>query len=293
MKMALNCLKCNIDQLIKVVELLNVEEHVATKTSKELLEYLSRADFNKCNPEIMEGSWKIITRGIGIKDPYMAIKKYYNSILMEKFDDICTYVENSEDYFKTSMNIAVIGNIIDFGPNHMFSIESIMAEIEEESQKEILKINHGDSLLSKLKVKKSLLYIGDNCGEIVMDKVFIKYIQLLNPDLVINYAVRGQVILNDITLEDARMVALDQDVTVISNGSGAPGTVLGSVSDAFKEAFNGADIVIAKGQGNYESLSESNKENMFFLLRAKCHLIANRIGVPHLSCVCIENIFQI
>jgi len=120
---------------------------------------------------------------------------------------------------------------------------------------------------------QKILYITDNAGEIVFDKLLIEQLPLEK----VTVAVRGKPIINDATIEDAKFVGLTEMVEVIDNGSDAPGTILKTCSENFKEQFNSADLIIAKGQGNYETLSESDK-NIFFILKVKCPVIARNIG---------------
>jgi len=152
-----------------------------------------------------------------------------------------------------------------------------------------LVVDHSESLYQRLKTARSLMYLGDNCGEICLDKLFIKYIKKEFPNIKIYFGVRGQAIVNDVTLEDAQMVAMEEVAEVIENGDSSLGTVIERVSDEFREKFYNADVVIAKGQGNYESLSEIDRNNVFHLFMAKCNPVSNSLGVKTLSIVCVEN----
>jgi hypothetical protein len=130
------------------------------------------------------------------------------------------------------------------------------------------------------------LYLGDNCGEIVFDKLFIETMDHPN----VTFAVRGNPVINDATLEDAAQVGLDNVCRVISNGFDAPSTLLEFCSDEFAEAYNNADLVISKGQGNFEGLMESRHPNEFFLLIAKCWPIANLLGVGKNDMVVLKSV---
>lgn len=140
-----------------------------------------------------------------------------------------------------------------------------------------------------MKSAKSILYLGDNCGEIVLDKIFIELLSKEYPTCKVYYGVRGKPIVNDVTIEDALEVKMNEVATVISNGDGALGTVLKNTSTQFKQVFQQVDIVICKGQGNYEGLLGINKENVFFLFMAKCELVAKPVGVKTMSIVCMKN----
>ncbi|WP_315067496.1 ARMT1-like domain-containing protein [uncultured Clostridium sp.] len=138
------------------------------------------------------------------------------------------------------------------------------------------KVLIGDILNSKI-----LLYLGDNCGEICMDKILLKKIKELNLDVKILFGVRGKPVVNDSIAEDAY-------AEVIDNGDGSLGTVLNRTSCEFKEIYKKADVIIAKGQANYECLSEE-KKNIYFLLLTKCDVIANDIGVEEKKMICRKN----
>jgi len=132
----------------------------------------------------------------------------------------------------------------------------------------------GEHLKSEIEKAKSILYLGDNAGEIVFDMLFIEQL----PEEKICFVVRGKPVLNDVILQDALQVGLDKYVEVIDNGSGIPGTILEDCSDTFRKRFESADLVIAKGQGNFETLSQIDK-NIFFLLKIKCPVIADLTGM--------------
>jgi len=132
---------------------------------------------------------------------------------------------------------------------------------------------NSQKLKEDLKSAKSLLYIGDNCGEIVLDKLFIKHIEVAN----IYFAVRSSPVINDITIDDALMVGMDKIAKIITTGDNAPGAVWESTSNEFKQVFNKADVIISKGQGNLEGLIDV-PGNIYFLFVSKCDLIARRVG---------------
>jgi hypothetical protein len=134
-------------------------------------------------------------------------------------------------------------------------------------------ICHLDSFVSTLSSAKSILYLGDNAGESVFDKILIEAMQ--KP---VTYVVREHPVINDVTMEDALASGIQEVASIISSGSDAPGILLNDCSDEFRHAFENADMIISKGQGNYETLSETTRP-VFFLLKAKCHVIAHHLGV--------------
>lgn len=148
-------------------------------------------------------------------------------------------------------------------------------------------INHIEDLKADIKTSSSLLYLGDNCGEICLDKLLLKRIKDINPDITLYFATRGAAVVNDSILEDAYQVGIDEYATIISNGDSSLGTVLSRVSEEFLEIYHKVDIVIAKGQANFESLSEE-KKNIYFLLMVKCGVISQYIGALEKSLVCLS-----
>jgi uncharacterized protein with ATP-grasp and redox domains len=291
MKLDLNCITCNINQAIKVIELFELDRNKKEEMMKEVLRYLSEADYSKCNPEVIGGTWEIILKYIESDNPYEDIKKYYNMEVLKIVEIIEVLIENSDDKFNTALKVAITGNLIDFAAKHEFDLEMLKKKIMNINEIN-LAIDDSKSLYNSLKTAKSLMYLGDNCGEICLDKLFIKYIKKEFPDIKVYFAVRGKTIVNDVTLDDAQMVGMQEVADIIENGDGSLGTVIGRASDEFKERFFSSDVVIAKGQGNYESLSEVDKNNIFHLFMAKCEPVSNYLGVKNMSIVCVENKYE-
>jgi hypothetical protein len=177
-------------------------------------------------------------------------------------------ISNSRDPFETSLRIALAGNIIDFGPGAELSEEVIRGALKQALTQK-LSADEVRALQDTIGKVKRILYVGDNAGEIVFDKLFIEQL----PTQKITYVVRGAPTLNDSTMEDARMVGMDTVVRVITTGVDMPGAALPFCSEEFLDAYENADLVIAKGQGNYEALSDEIKP-IFFLLKIKCPIIA-------------------
>lgn len=193
-------------------------------------------------------------------------------ILLKNYSFWKKFIDQSSNPFYTAAKLTVIGNIIDYGAHTVSG--NISDQIDALLQQD-LKVDMTRELKSEIKKAGSVLYLGDNGGEIVFDKLFIEHIN--HPNL--TYVVRGQAVINDVTLDDARQVEMSKVCRVISNGFDAPSTLIDYCSGEFKEAFENADLVISKGQGNFEGLLESIHPNIFFLLIAKCNPIAELLGV--------------
>lgn len=205
-------------------------------------------------------------------DPYKTIKTYSNDIALEHYQMFKTKIKESRSPLQTALKIAAAGNIIDFGAkNHVdLDIEKELGSIDQRG----FGIYHYDEFYKRLSSASVLLYICDNSGEIVLDKIFIEEIKKAFPSLDITCAMRERPIINDAVLNDALYVGLDRVATVISSGSIYPGTILDETSYEFRKLFDKSDLIISKGQGNFETLLDTATEKIFFILRIKCEMIA-------------------
>ncbi len=206
-----------------------------------------------------------------VSDPYSDEKSVSNKQALSLYKRWRMKVIESEDHFDTALRLSIAGNIMDYGPGNNFDVEQTIEQVMK------AKFAIDDSVLLKQRIKeaKSILYLGDNAGEIVFDKLFIE--MLMHPHL--TYVVRGAAILNDVTLSDAKEVGMDMVADVITNGYDTSSTILYKCSDEFMEAYNNADLIIAKGQGNLEGLINENDPRIFFLLMVKCDVMAENLKV--------------
>jgi len=290
MKTSLMCMECNVSQVIKVSKLLNVSKEKQETAVKRIFKELSKVSYDKSNPEIMgEVTWKVMSEVFGNDNPYKEVKEIYNTLLMRMYSDLEQLINGSENKLDLALKMAVIGNVIDFAARHKFSKVELLDRIKKVNEIDFA-IDYRESLWKKLNTCKQLLYIGDNCGEIVLDKLFIQTIKEFYPNIKVYFGVRGKPIINDVTFEDAEQVKMSEVATVISSGVAYPGTVLSKSSKEFNNIFNESEVVIAKGQGNYESLSDDKRKGLFLVLLAKCSYIANSIGVHKMDYIIKENL---
>lgn len=280
------CLPCLVNQVIKVADITKAKNR--EQILHEVFAYLSKVDFNKTNPEISGETFRILKKHLKNEDPYLEVRNYYNDLLMKLSKTYEEKIIASEDSFYQAMKYAVIGNIIDFNPIHNSTMEEIMDFINQADGLGF-QINDMNQLKQEIKNAQSILYLGDNCGEICFDKVFIKEIKKYNPDVNVYFGVRGEPVINDSIETDAYAVGMDEYASIVSNGDGSLGTVLERTSEAFQSIFEQADVIIAKGQANYECLSECEKVGIYFLLMTKCEVIADDVGVPVKSLICMKN----
>ncbi|MBO5354165.1 MAG: DUF89 family protein [Lachnospiraceae bacterium] len=280
MKINEQCLSCLVNQAVKTANLVQAENK--EELYKKIFASMSTMDFSKTNPEIVGENYRLIKQHTGCEDPYKETKRYYNQFFLEHMGEYEKKIQSIEEAVK----YAIVANIIDFNPVHSnveADIEHYFSSIDELE----LTINDVDSMINDIHQAKNMLYLGDNCGEICFDKLLIKQIKLLNPRCTIYFGVRGEAVVNDNTEEDAYLVGMDEVATIISNGDFSLGTILPRTSPEFQRIYQKADVVIAKGQANYESLSEE-KKNIYFLLMTKCKVIAEDIGVQEKALVCLR-----
>lgn len=279
------CFACDIKQINKISQILSLDKELEELLLEKINNYLRTCDMSKTNPEIMKDIWQIISSIINNDNPYNKIKKYYNKFLLSLLSEIEQYIG---DDLNRALKVTIAANLIDFSAKDNVNDEEIKNQLLKANDM-ILARDDSTELFTILEKSSQLLYIGDNCGEIVLDKLFITILKHHYPQLNVYYGVRGKPIVNDVTIDDAMEIKMDEVAQVISNGDGSLGTVLTNVSQEFKEIYESVDVVICKGQGNYEGLVESNRDNLYFLFMVKCQLVAN-MSKTHLSdIVCMKN----
>ena len=291
MKINYQCLPCLVNQVVKVSMMIGVEDK--EKLYNKVFKYLSSLDFKQTNPEIIGEVFKLIKEQTNNEDPYYNIRKYFNIMFLNQEIEFEKSINESKDEFVSAIKYAVIANIIDFSPIKNKRPENIFQHFNE-LKHQPLTIDHHLQLLKDINKSKKLLYLGDNCGEICLDKILIKKIKKINPELNIYFATRGAPVVNDSIEEDAYLVGINKYATIINNGDYSLGTVLNKTSLEFNQIYQQADIIISKGQANFESLNEENK-NIYFLLITKCDVIANYLNtdINKLICMKINSLQQI
>ncbi len=277
MRIFLDCIPCHIRSAINSAIRLTEDDNVVNKTLSEVLLKASEFPSYKNLFELYYDIQKIVKKNIPDGDPYFEFKKDFNKICLSISNKIKEEIKNSSDWFEKSLRICLAGNSIDVMQGKKFSKNVIVESINSASFQPI-----DLSLVKKLKddilKAEKILIIGDNAGEIVFDKIFIEQLNNnFNKKFKIVYSVRGGPTLNDSTIEDAKMVAMQEVAKVITTGIDMPAAHLPLCSEEFKKEYNEADLIISKGQGNLEALIEENK-NIYFLLKIKCIVIARILG---------------
>jgi uncharacterized protein with ATP-grasp and redox domains len=269
MNLELDCIPCIVNSFIKLLKLEELPHRIQEETMRKFLRLIAEADYQKSPPILGREMHRMIREQLNNDDPYEDIKKKNNKMMLDMYTEFEEMIERSSNPFDTAMRLAIAGNVIDFGPQNQFDIMDSIERIAHSP----LAIDDSKFLKEDLNKASSLLYIGDNCGEIILDKLFLETINFPNT----YFAVRSGPVINDATIEDAVMVGIDKIAKVISTGDDAPGVTLDSCSDEFKEIFQKSDVIISKGQGNLEGLIDVD-QNIYFLLVTKCDLVGNLVS---------------
>jgi len=281
MKSHTDCISCVVNKANSLADKYISDKNKKHAFMKNVLKEIIDIEFERTAPYLVARIMKLLTEETGISDFYYEEKQFFTNKLQNMEEEIEQIVDNSEDKILNGLKIALAGNIIDFGVFDDIDYDFVKKIIDQAFHVQF-KENTISNFKSSLERSNKLLYIGDNTGEIVFDKIFIKKIREEYPDLDIHFAVRGEPILNDSTKEDALMVGMDKYAKILSSGSGLPGTDLLEVSDEFKKVFDQADLVLSKGQGNFESLPGCN-HNVYYLLLCKCDLLTKQLNCDKLS----------
>ncbi len=270
MNIHFECIPCTIQSYLRLAGTGVIPEFQQEPILRRLLEDLAGFDYNQSPPVLGRRMHRLIRECLQDHDPYRLIKEEHNRIMLEMYTKLEGLIKESKDPFDTAIRLAIAGNVIDSGPQHQIDVADAIKRVAEAEPA----INDTRHLIRDLEQAESLLYIGDNAGEIVADKLFLSLIDVNRK----YFAVRGSPVINDATLEDAGMSGMDRIAEVITTGDDAPGVVWESVSGEFRDVFKKADIVISKGQGNLEGLLDISHRSIYFLLVTKCDLIAERLG---------------
>ena len=281
MRTYLDCIPCFFKQALEAGKIAGASK----VTQKRILDKLAK-DFPKFSlsaspPEIGRDIYAIVRKITKKKDPFAKIKAKSNTLALNIYKKLKNKVAHSSDRLLMATELAIAGNIIDYGVKNSLNVDTELARIlaeENRSIKQESKVTFDyNSFKRALKKSHTILYLGDNAGETVFDRVLIEEIKRDDKNNNITYAVKKSPVINDALIKDAIDCGIDKSAKIISSGSDAPGTVLSLCKKSFLNLFNKADMVISKGQGNFEALSGS-KRPVFFLFMAKCPVVAQHVG---------------
>lgn len=271
MHTSLDCIPCFVRQALEAARFSTDDEAVHERVLRDVLRASSEFPLDSSPVAMGQAIHRLIRRLTGDGDPYRRLKDRFNRVVLGLYPELKARVERADDPLEAAVRLAIAGNTIDAGIHCHLDEAGVHAAIEHGFAEPLL----GDvaELRDAVDAASRVLYLADNAGEIVCDRLLI---ERLGPAR-ITVAVKGHPVLNDATRADAEAVGLTALVEVIDNGSDAPGTILDDCSEAFRRRFAEADLVLAKGQGNYEGLSSADAD-IFFILKAKCPVIACDLG---------------
>jgi damage-control phosphatase, subfamily I len=275
MKTYLDCIPCFFRQMLDGARIIKASPENQKWILDEFAKMIPGISLKSCPPEIARLGYGLLKNISPDGDPYKDIKQKSNKMALRLLEKLNAKVARSKDKLLTALELAIAGNIIDFGVKNNLDVKTELTKILKEENRSIHQrlIFHYPEFKRVLKKSKNILYLGDNAGEVVFDRILIEEIKRIHPDKTVYYAVKDRPIINDALIEDAKFCSIDKTACVISNGTDAPGTVLDLCSDEFIKIYNNSDMIISKGQGNFESLSEKVRP-IFFLFMVKCPVVA-------------------
>ncbi|NPA39234.1 MAG: DUF89 family protein [Thermodesulfobacteria bacterium] len=277
MRLQLECLPCFLRQVLEATKIVNAPQDVKEVAMLKTLDVLKNFKSFSTPPELARDIHHELKGLLKEKDPYKPLKDECISLAKKVLTELKEELEKGDQREKLEFRIRLsgVGNTFDAGAYSIKDMKKLVASIKEELKKEFA-VWHFEKFWESLKKAKKVLIIGDNAGETVFDKVLIDELKNYAE---VTYAVRPEPIINDATVEDAINSGIHEVARIIPTGCNLPGVVLKECNEEFLKEFESADIVISKGQGNFESLSEEKKTGLFFLLKIKCPVIARHVGI--------------
>ncbi|MDD2708389.1 MAG: ARMT1-like domain-containing protein [Verrucomicrobiae bacterium] len=274
MNTAQACIPCIIRQTAEVLAATAPDPAQKEILMRRILREIAKADWDTTPPALVQRIHRIIKKMTGDSDPYRKVKREMNRMAASLLPELRKQIRSSANPRETAARLAIAGNLLDSGAKTQISARDLPEHVTRVLKQSLV----GDvtKLFRAAESARDILYLTDNAGEIFFDRLLIEELPLKK----ITVAVRGAPVINDATLKDAKDAGLPGLVPVINNGSDAPGTILADCSPEFRKRFKRAELIIAKGQGNYESLAHAGRPNLWFLLTVKCPLVASQLKTP-------------
>lgn len=271
------CITCLVkSRLNKYPDHISVEEKI--DYMQNVMKEIANLPKHYSAPVAVRAISRIQKEMFGQAEDYREIKRYFNDLLMKKVPELVGNIKNAKDPLKLAIQYAMTGSYIDFGAFDRVD-EKMLEDFFEKAKENPVNELEYESLKVDLKNAKRIVYLLDNCGEAVVDKLLISVLREQNPDAKITVIVRGSDVLNDATMEDAVQIGLHEVAEVIGNGTDIAGTCLDEISEEAREIIDLADVILAKGQGNFETLQNCGK-NIYYIFMCKCEMFAKRFQVP-------------
>lgn len=267
-----DCFPCFIRQTIIALRQVTDDPAVQERIIKDILPIMAEADMTKAPAYTTTFIHRMIRERLG-QDPFKRTKHTFNDIALGLLPSLREQVQQSHDPLWTAARLAIAGNVIDFGIYSSIDIDSSVSRALEPG----IGVDDFGSFRDALSDVTTVLYLLDNSGEIVFDMLLIRELTALGKQ--VTAVVKGSPVLNDVTMDDARQTGIGELCEVVDNGCDGIGTILDWTSPSFQELYRKADLVLSKGQGNFETLPANGKKT-FFLFQAKCEVVARNLGLP-------------
>jgi uncharacterized protein with ATP-grasp and redox domains len=268
------CVSCIVGQINKATKFLNLDEKLSNEINKEVEKKSLSFCFKETPPYVAKDVYEFLALKTGLEDPLEHLKQESIKKAITYLPLIEQKIKDSDDKLFTAIKAAVAGNVIDFATTKEFCLDEEINSIFDTN----FAINDYKTFKDELEKTKQLIILSDNAGENVFDKVLIKTIKEIYPNIKTYYSTRGKAIINDITTKEALQIGIDEYCEVISTGVDTPGLEKKQASNKFMDLFNKTPLILSKGMGNFECL-ESHKDNrVFFLFKIKCDVVANQIS---------------
>jgi len=282
MKIKSECVPCLIKRIIFETQLSTEDERLQTNVIKNACSMLSKIyDTNKCSADIATKVHKMVYEKLGDKDPYYTLKKTSNEVAKSLLPKIKKIIKKSDNPLKSSMICSIIGNILDFGIEGASSNPEKFSLDFDKMYSEGLGYDDYNRVENLIKKSNKVIYFCDNCGEIVFDKIVCRELKRFNPKLKITLVVRGEPIISDATIDDAKELKFSDVVQkILTTGCFAIGVNFNEMPFDLKNDLKKTDLIICKGMANYEAFSETDYKPIAYLLRTKCSAIANSMKLP-------------
>ncbi len=274
MNIAPECIACIVGQSERVCDAIGADTFLKEKIVLHVSQASQNFDFSQTPPEVASDVYEDMAKLAKKEDLYKELKESATQKALSFIPSLHVSLDNSEDKLLALLKIAVAGNVIDLAAEVSFDLDEELAKIFHTD----FAIDDSEALRKKLSQAKTLLYIGDNVGEHIFDYLAIETLQELYPALHVSYMVRGNPIINDVTMLEAKEAGFDRLCNLVDSGVNTPGFVYSRATKEAQELFDSADIVITKGMGNYECLSPSPRTDLLYLLKVKCNVVASSLG---------------
>jgi hypothetical protein len=282
MKIDEACVACIVNQSVKVADAIDASESLKDKMTSTIKEMSSDFSYDDTPPEIASYVYEKMAQIANKVDLYDEVKELSTKKALSFVPLVKAELHNSKDKLLTATKTAVAGNVIDLAAAVEFDLEEELSKVFHTE----FAYNDFEKFRQKLSNAKSVLDIGDNVGEHIFDYLFIETLKELYPDASYSYMVRGNPIINDVTIKEAKEAGFDKLCSLVDSGVNTPGFAYSRANEESKELFDSVDLVISKGMGNYECMNESHKKNICFVLKVKCEVVANSLNKEVGDIVC-------